>query len=356
MIRARPGGFLVALAATLCCVHSAASPGQTPDAPPPADTGATAVAVDTYRGPERTRIPRLDYPEEEVRLLGEGWVTVSMMVDPQGKPFEVGVLRSTGNRRFEQAAVHAMEHATFKPATLNGNPIESVNETTVEFTIDMPASARGARPAFVAAYKSLNDACQAKDRVAADAAIQKLKVTNLYEDAVYAWAQLLYARLWGDARQQETAAWRALGGERFLSAAQRRLLLLTNFNLQVDKRDYDQALRMWDRLQKVGVDEATGARILPIIEKLKALRTSPASYSMSGVIDENGRWTVNLFKTRFEAAVSSGVIDHVKLKCSKRFVSFAFDPAVRYEVQGGYGDCMLFLEGTPGTKFQLTQS
>jgi hypothetical protein len=46
----------------------------------------------------------------------------------------------------------------------------------------------------------------------------------------------------------------------------------------------------------------------------------------------------------------------VKLKCSKAFVSFAFDPQLQYEVQSKYGACELVLEGTPGTQFQLTQS
>jgi TonB family protein len=281
------------------------------------------------------------------------------MVDPKGKPFEVGVLRSTGNRHFEQLAVKAMEHAKLEPATLNGKPIESVYEHTYRFSLGEYGRLHGTHGAglkFLAVYKSLQAALTRGDRAAADAAMQQLKVTNLYEDAAYGMAQFLSGTRWSDTAQQEAGAWRGLGGDEYLTPEQRRLLLFTNFKLQVDKHDYFLALEMWKRLQQAGVDAATGAKAGRVIEQIQQLRDGPGSYGMSGIVGETGTWNVHLMKRKFLVEVSAGVVSGVKLKCSRAFVSFPFDPRLQYEVQRQYGNCLLTLEGSPGAQLQLTQA
>jgi TonB family protein len=299
-------------------------------------------------------MPKPEYPLHESYSGREGWVVVSTMVDPYGKPFEVGVDRSSGNKLFEKLAVEAMEHATFEPGSVNGKPVESVFETKYTFTIDyLPP---GARPGFMNAYKSLQDALDANDHAAADAAMQSLKVTTLYEDAHYGLAQYVYATRWGSAQQQESALWRALALDGYLSPPERQFALLANFQVQLKRKDFFQVLRMGNFLQKAGVDKDTAAKIKTTMERVEGIRTGPTSYEMSGTIGDGGSWYVHLFKNAFRAEVASGVVSQVKLKCSKAFVSFPFDPKLQYEVQSKYGDCWLVLEGTPGTEFQLTQS
>jgi hypothetical protein len=45
----------------------------------------------------------------------------------------------------------------------------------------------------------------------------------------------------------------------------------------------------------------------------------------------------------------------VKLRCSKGFVRFVFDPALEYQLNPKFGNCELVLDGAPGTQFTLTQ-
>jgi TonB family protein len=332
-------------------VLSAALARQPPDQHRVGDVSAEKVAVETFTDPRPNKLVKPGYPAFQST---EGWVIVSAMVDPQGKAFEVGVERSTGNKDFERVAVEAMGQATFYPGTIGGKPIESVIEGKYVFTI--PNYTPGARLHFIDAYKSLHSAVKANDHAAADAAIQKLQVTTLYEDTYYWLAQYEYAALWGNESQQEIALWRTIGGDEYLRPEERRTILLTNFKLQVRKHDYFQALKMWDSLRAAGVDREITAKIKPILDQIEQIRTGPSSYEMSGIIGEDGDWGVHLFKRHFRADVAEGVISKVKLRCSKGFVSFAFDPNLQYEVQDKYGDCRLSVEGTPGTRFQLFQS
>jgi hypothetical protein len=48
-------------------------------------------------------------------------------------------------------------------------------------------------------------------------------------------------------------------------------------------------------------------------------------------------------------------ISEVKLRCHKGYVSFMFDPQLAYKINSKYGNCSIQLQGTRGTRFQLTQ-
>jgi hypothetical protein len=278
-----------------------------------------------------------------------GTVTLSMMVGADGKPFEIGVVRST-NRRLEQFGIHVMERADFEPATLGGKPITSVFE--IEYRM---YSNDDVQPAFRNAVRALRDACAAGDRAAADKALKNLQVTAPPEEAYYGVAQYVYASRWGDATQQEAALWRALSARKYLPPADLKTVLLANFKVQTQKHDYFQTLKMWDELQKAGLEPDLLAKLKPIADQIEQLRAQPAAYDMSGTIPETGDWSVHLFKRGFRAAVSEGHISDVKLKCSRGFVTFKFDPELQYTVEDKYGDCTLDLVGTPGTQLQLTQ-
>jgi TonB family protein len=89
-----------------------AAPQQasSPALPPKADAPSAApVPVEQFQEPRVKYVDDTDYPREEIEEGGEGWVTLGFMVDPKGKPFEITVLASAGNKKFEQAAVRTLE-------------------------------------------------------------------------------------------------------------------------------------------------------------------------------------------------------------------------------------------------------
>ena len=96
-------------------------------ADPPADAKeGDAVAIDLIHGPKITRWATGNiYPLDEDLDGREGWVVVTLMVDPAGKPYNAMARESSGSPAFERAALAAVYSCTFEPAQLNGTPIDA---------------------------------------------------------------------------------------------------------------------------------------------------------------------------------------------------------------------------------------
>lgn len=151
-----------------------------------------SASMDPRLAPKQTSTGCLS---QQAQIYGnEGWVVLNFMVDAKGKPFEVTVTQSTGNKYFEQGAISAIQESTFVPGSLNGMPIESGYELKFKFADSWQQSSPGATRKFIDAYKALADSIAKGDRDAADLALQNLRITNLYEDAYFGVAKYSYAR------------------------------------------------------------------------------------------------------------------------------------------------------------------
>jgi len=282
----------------------------------------------------------------------EGLVQLAFMVDPRGKPFEVTVMRSTGDKVLEQMAIRCIEQSTFGPTSVNGKPVEGGLGITVKY---IQPQRKRLSTNFIAAYKSLMQAIAASDRAAADEAMGRLKAGSLSEDALTGIALYNYALKWGDDGQQLPALERALAGGDLLSADLYRAALVAMLRLEVKTFRYGEAMNTWQRIQKAGVvPPDIAANLKSIIEQLEKIRTDDSSYEVPGSLTE-GSWYMQLFKTHFRAVVSKGSISRIKLRCKRKFLSFEFDPGLQYEVHAKDGDCGLQFEGEPGTEFRLVQ-
>jgi hypothetical protein len=188
--------------------------------------------------------------------------------------------------------------------------------------------------------------------------MQNLKVTNLYEDAYFGIALYNYSGKWGDESQQLEGLRRAIAEEdhpRYLPPDVFRFALLHCMQLELNSREYAEAITTWKRLEKSGIDKDTAARAKPALDKLERIRTDDSAYAVSGLISDRN-WYLHLFKRHFQAVVSEGYISEVRLRCDKRHVFFTFDSTLQYEVASKDGNCSIELVGAPGTRFKLIQS
>ena len=363
---------VVTLSACVLLVHSARSPTQQPPPAGAATESQDQIPVETFHAPRPKNIapPSCfggDAPASRIKpsegndacdemLHGfEGWVELGFMVDPSGKPIEITVVRSTGDKAFDMAAVKVIALSTFFPGSLDGKPVESGLEMKYTFMAD----AGGPSSKFIAGYKTLLGAINAGDKADAEAALAHLKITNLSEDAYFGLATFLYASKWGDESQQLEALRRAIVEEdrvTYLSKDQLKSALLTRLKLEMKAHLYAEALTTWKGMEKVGVDETTKTHFQQTVDQLQQLRSDNSPYAVSGLLTSTGNWHLHLFKRRFQAVVSDGYISQVKLRCEKRYVFFTFDPSLQYNVDAKYGDCAIELLGAPGTHFQLVQS
>jgi TonB family protein len=75
-----------------------------------------------------------------------GMVFLQMVVDAQGRPGAVTIVRPIGFG-LDERAVEAVEHAQFRPGTLNGKPVSEVVNLQVTFRIYSDKTRPGAAPA-----------------------------------------------------------------------------------------------------------------------------------------------------------------------------------------------------------------
>jgi TonB family protein len=322
----------------------------------PQASSTDAVPVEIFQGPRLSGPPQLiPYPEDLRLHSKEGWVNVSFMVDPQGKPYELMVTDASGDAGFKKNALKLVSQWQFNPATLDGQAVDSAMEFKVIYAIT--GFGEGARPQFSKAYRDLFKYVNANDKAGADAAMRKLSVDNLYEDAYFGFAQSVYAQKWGTESEQLAGLSRAVAhenGARFLPKKQFIVALSAMLPLQVRARDFSGALQSFVKLQKLGADEALLATFKPTIDQINALKDNDRSFSVPGEIVD-GSWCLPLFKRKFSVDVTSGHLSEVKLRCERKYVFFAFDPTLEYKVSEKYGACLLQLTGDPGTKFKLMQ-
>ena len=344
-----------ALACAMSVLGSARALAQAPLESKPEATRPESAPIELFTSPHPKKIDMQSFPLDQ--LGNEGWVELAFMVDTSGKPFEVTVVRSTGNPTFEKIATKSMERSTFEPGKLNGTPVESGYEMKYLFADDRRQASPGANPPFVKTYKALIAAVNRDNRAAADDAMQKLKITNLYEDAYFGFATYHYAAKYGDEGQQLEGLRRAIAREdnaRFLPRDLFRFALFTCMQLEVKDRQYAEAIATWKRLEKTGVDKKLAPRLRQQIAKLEEIRSDHSAYTVLGSISDRN-WYLHLFKRHFQAQVSEGYISEVRLRCDTRYLFFPFDAGLQYEISSKDGQCSIELLGVPGTQFELIQ-
>jgi TonB family protein len=333
------------------------------DSPQVSSGPADSVPIEVYTAPAPKHIAARDCMGsnaaavecEDIKRGIEGWVELNFMVDPNGKPYEVTVTRSSGNKDFEKSATKAVEASDFSPGTVDGKAIESDYEFKFTFLGTTPST--GASGAFVSDYRTLMKAISVKDKAKADAAMKDLQVTNLYEDAYFGMATYLYQKQWGSDEQQLAGIQRAIAEEsnaRYLPKDTFQFALRASLQLQLRLRLYAEASRTAGKLRKLGLDDKSAVELASLSDQLKKLRDDGSRYELQGEMP-TGSWGLYLFKRHFHATVSEGYISQVKLRCQKKYVSFEFNSDLDYQVASKDGSCYMQLVGAPGTKFNLTQ-
>ena len=79
--------------------------------------------------------PAPHYPPASRRLREEGEVLVRVLIDVDGRPSEIDVLRSSGHVRLDDAAIEAVRAALFRPYVADGRARAAYVRVPVEFAL-----------------------------------------------------------------------------------------------------------------------------------------------------------------------------------------------------------------------------
>ena len=75
------------------------------------------------------------YPASEERLGNEGTVVVRVQIGTDGRVKEVSRIRATSEAFWRVTERHVLRHWRFRPATLDGKPVESSKTMTLHFRL-----------------------------------------------------------------------------------------------------------------------------------------------------------------------------------------------------------------------------
>ncbi|CAN5692664.1 hypothetical protein BH23PSE2_BH23PSE2_04680 [soil metagenome] len=98
-----------------------------PPAPPPSTATTAPVAIAT---------PAPHYPVSALRRGQSGEVLLRIEVDPYGMPYAMDIVRSSGSRELDRAALVAARGWRFRPALRDGQPVSAMVQVPIRFDRD----------------------------------------------------------------------------------------------------------------------------------------------------------------------------------------------------------------------------
>jgi periplasmic protein TonB len=104
--------------------------------PQPAAAPAQSVEVPRLTDADYRRRPTTGYPRRAEDMNQEGTVMIRVLIGIDGEPRTVEISKSSGFTLLDDAARRAVERALFKPATVNGRPVEKEGEIAFHFKIN----------------------------------------------------------------------------------------------------------------------------------------------------------------------------------------------------------------------------
>jgi len=302
------------------------------------------------------------YPEAALKDDKEGLVVVAAMIGPDGKARDSAVVAALGPESLEAAALEAMNSSTFTPATVDGEVVAT--KLLHKFAFKTGGRNTGPSRQFVNRYRFFDGKVREGDQEATQEGYQRLLdlgASNQAEIALLHMAGFLYHQQVGTEFDQISHLSRALAlnslvntdntiylQQDMITAALREL-----FRLEVKNAQFGEAAATYNMILD-NDDELAGSYEAAYNEIMK-LKAGGDAYPVPGMLDDEGHWTVKLFRNNVGFVDVDGRIDEVKLWCTRGFGKIAIENDLNYSIPETWGDCILQILGKPGSTFSLVQ-
>jgi TonB family protein len=334
-------------------------------------TGAPAQQVvpsEEYIPAEPVKKAPPDYPTAAVSRLQEGWVQVSFIVSEKGDVIEP-MIEQSSNAIFDAPTLRAIRDWRYKPAMLNGKPVEqSMVQTIIRYQLQ---AATGATPQFIKKYRAVSALIVAKKLDQAGPLVEELEKgeLNYYETAWLSWLKYVYLDATGTAQPAVLIDLlnKALGS----SGANDQILLPDTFvqasqrlyGLQVRRGDLSEAVAAFKRLEAstrakhAKVYEDVMAALEPSYREVVNLVGGTKVLQVTGQVNEHNYWVHRMLRRSFAFGdVQGGKLEVVDVRCTRvnrRFVSMPENSVLK--IPDTWGDCSLYIKGEEGTTFAFEE-
>lgn len=305
--------------------------------------------------------PKPLFPTNELVREGgyvEGLVTIRYTIGIDGHVKDASVQLLLGPQRFADVALESVRARTFKPATVDGKPVEV--GATVSFMFRDDNYTPGARPDIITAYRDSVAAIKAAKLDEALAIVRKAQARerlNFYERTMLMYvAGLLY----NDQKDYVTARVAIdnalLNNGEFLDRRYREGALRLGIVLNARAGEFARALSL---AQKLGafVQLKPDDPALKVVADIHAAVDGPNPFAVEGKIPpaaESNSWHHILMRRTFAFDQTAG-LTKFQMSCDQQAIESPVKDGAEWHVPASWSNCHLFVEGTPGTAFRLIE-
>lgn len=328
-------------------------------------TGASTPMTDSpahtqsglYKGPVVEKKVEGVYPSSTVTRGQEGVSLITFYVDDQGVPQDVTAAMHAGPDILVNNAIDAIKQWRFKPATLDGQPIDSgLLEMPIYFTM---FNSRGNAHRHFAwrhrkALEELKEGNLSEAIELANAALSHAYPT-LYELAFYYELAARISRAQGDHEAQRHHLELAeLSFDDSVPADLKVSVLAARVVLEFKESAYGEALDAYARLRKLPGSDGMAARLQKVVDRIYETAASTSVITVKGKIGSSGRWREK--PLRSEAVVESTTTDIalIKAQCDDRHMAQPFHSGTPLKIPASWKNCRLELVGKPGAEFTVS--
>ena len=293
---------------------------------------------------------------------GEAVVQVRFTVAKDGSVKNLVVEKLIGAPEFQDSVLETVKDWTFHPATENGTPVEE-NFRKEFFFADLLWAMRNHE-----ADARLDEAAKLIDGKNQDQAepllheVLAMPDLSLYERST---ASFLLANAYVSQQKDENALSlirdATIGRGRFL--LQKEAAFRLRLRLEAESGNIAESLAWFDVLKKVAAipDDDPDAKL---VASLRAMITSPRPIEFSAVISsraagqsgEDGVWQHALLKRSFGFANITGQLKEFDLICRSHGIKSPVSDAARWTVPVNWTACVIFVRGSPATKFNFLEA
>ena len=296
------------------------------------------------------------YPRDKQITREIGWTIVNYMVDPSGNTYDVTVRSSSGERSLDRAAIKAAEKYKYKPASVDGVPVDSSAATKITFDLTGKKE-EGVTKKFGRHLEGFLKSYSEDDQKGSESRLKKMR-TGLahshYQLEALAFAEAQYQHKWGS-KEQALTEYKRTKWQNFLPDSWRRVVDLNIYRLQFNLRKFLDARETYRTLDEA-VGEEDRVDLLRFEQEINRLETSGKPFRVPGEINSYNEWSHSPLRPIFSFTNIEGRLGEVRLHCDAKYVGFGFiEPKKHYRIDPSHGSCSIKISGTEGTTFDLIE-
>jgi TonB family protein len=289
----------------------------------------------------------------------EGFVEVRYTIGIDGHVRETSVARLIGPDEFALAATDAVSKRTFKPATVDGKPVETTS--TITFDYKLRDAYKGARPDIAGAFNTaLHFIREGKldEALAKLAEAQARKRLNFFERTMIAYAQALaYTERKDYLTALECINLALIHGGADLDPKVRGDAIRLRVKLDMETGAVAAGLAGFEYLKKIAPPAADDP-IVDLVAQARANADKAENIFVQGRIPATGisdAWGHTLYRRSYVFANVVGRLDTFRLVCDQESLESPVSAAAEWHVPKDWSNCGVFVRGTPGTTFDLVE-